>query len=305
MRALRNASIAGQYLDDNSSPSKTAVIMANVSAIVTILTPVATVIAIVISDSASVPATILAVYVCALTTFLLFLLFRQELRSHRDAHYGPATVPLRLAFTDLARASWTMVQTDGSKDLFLEYLKMSLRNLARAFSLITDHDCRVSIKIISAGAQSANDIHDLKISTLCRSNEGQEPDRTNPDRIEGNTDFKKIFVDKVDFFFSNDLLKERDNGYENSHWDDEVFRNKSFEYLATIVWPISRPQSEATQSAQHREVIGFLCVDTHKTDVFHRMYDTSIGTAFAQALYLAIQRYRTKQEQAEATTATS
>lgn len=161
--------------------------------------------------------------------------------------------------------------------------------------MITGTQCRACIKVIQAATEPV-DSHDLLVSTLCRDNEGTEPPRHAPDRIGENTDFRQIFTENKVCYFSNDLLGQLNLGYHNSHWGENDIAKGTLDYVATIVWPIEHSNESAVEGQQRREVVGFLCVDTLAKGAFLKTYDTALGGAFAQALYLAIKRFRDVQD---------
>ncbi len=278
------------------SGSRSWVFLSNVAVLITILTPAGTIAAFVWTGKANIPATILAVYVCILTTVLLALLLRQEARYRHESRYAVAMIPVRKAFSCLGDGSWNLIEGDGSESSFLLRLRESLGFLAEAFTLIVDNPCRVSVKIISsetAGSSSGQDRRDIQVVTLCRNSEEMEKARIVRDRIGNNTDFKNIFVEDALFFFCNDLPAQLKKGYQNSHWDEDVIRSEKFDYRSTIVWPIGRSRLLVPQGQQQaREIIGFLCVDSLATNVFNETYDVPLGAAFSQALHLALDRYR-------------
>jgi hypothetical protein len=263
--------------------------LAAAATLIQIGTPIVALVGIILADEDSIIGLILTIYVCLLATGLLLLLAWQEHRYRRESRYAPAMIPMRKAFNCLADASWTLIQGNGSVEAFRARLEQSLGYLAEAFGLLTDHSCRASIKMIAV-ADDAMTPHDVRVVTLCR-NVDQDPVYTGPDRIGNNTDFKQIFVENANCYFSNDLPGELKRGYQNSHWSERVIQERQFEYTATIVWPIGRSWALGNEERK-REIIGFLCVDTLATGVFNKTYDVPLGAAFAQALHLALSRFR-------------
>ena len=274
-----------------SQDSKLWPALSRVSIIFGIVTPIVAIVAFVATGQLSVPAIILSVYICVLVTVLLVLLLRQENRYLREARYAPAMLPMRKAYGEIANASWNLFQNESSQDAFRVRLRESLRRFAEAFTLITGSQCRACIKVIQAATEPVVS-QDLVVSTLCRDNEGVEPPRHTPDRIGDNTDFKQIFTENKTCFFSNDLIGQLNHGYRNSHWQESDIENGMLDYVATIVWPIERGDTSPFDQQAHREIIGFLCVDTLQKGSFLQTYDDALGAAFAQALYLAIYRFR-------------
>lgn len=263
--------------------------------LVTIITPLVVLVTFLLTHRTDIPATILAVYVCFLVFVLLFQLIRQEARYRREVRYAPAMIPARKAFGSLAAASWTLLEGDRSEESFLLHLRESLRFLAEAFSLITNETCRASVKMTSGSAigDAPGSALDVEVLTLCRNTEDEdEAQRIERDRIGNNTDFRQIFTENAAYFFCNNLPAQLNKGYQNSHWDERTIQSKSFRYRATIVWPIGRSRNVDQRVLQQREIIGFLCVDTSATDVFSETYDVPLGAAFSQALHLTLRRFR-------------
>jgi hypothetical protein len=305
--------------DDSSRASN---LVGTLAAVVTILTPVVTVILIFVAGSPSTPATILAVYVCLVTTVLLWQLIKldkihkqqlieqearhsqqlieQEVRGGRMSRYAAAMGTLRKGFGCVASASWTMLEGDGSEETFTEHLRHSLQFLAELFSSVTEQPCRASIKMTS-WPNHGTAIRDVVVYTLCRSDEEDIEYSPDGDLIRENTDFKRIFEENDAYFFCNDLPTELGKGYQNSHWDRATIQAQSFKYRATIVWPISRARARMAPPSKEREVIGFLCVDTPTINSFIETYDVPIGMAFAGGLHLALNRFRTVRASAAGT----
>lgn len=275
---------AVRFFDWGSSPIGR--VLAVIADLVAVLTPIVALIVFLATGSSVVPATVLAIYVCLLCTFLLLGFVQQQSRYARAARYAPAMVPIHDAFGHLSAASWTIIENQ-SDDAFLAHLRDALRSLAEAFSLTADSTCRASIKMIAA---EGDGVMDLLVYTLCRSNQGMEPQGAEVARIGNNSDFKSIFQGST-YFFSNDLVAMLGKGYRNSNWDEQVIRENRMEYRATIVWPIGR---STRGGIPHKQVIGFLCVDTLKTDAFNETYDVPLGMAFSEGLNLAIHRYRAR-----------
>ncbi len=115
------------------------------------------------------------------------------------------------------------------------------------------------------------------------------------DLISNNTDFRHIFVENSLYFLCNDLPAQLNKGYQNSHWDEKLIQAGVYEYRSTIVLPIGKSRIlNSQEGVPRREIIGFLCIDTQATNAFSATYDVPIGQAFAQALHLALSRFRSK-----------
>lgn len=265
--------------------------ISRVSSIFGLIAPIAAIVTFIATNNFTVPALIIAIYLCVLVTTLTALLIRQERRYLREARYAPALLPLRRAYSEVARSSFGLYYGDRSQEAFRLGLQESLRRLAEAFTLITGTQCRACIKVIQAPSTSpAGD--DILVSTLCRGNEDVGAPRHAPDRVGDNTDFRQIFADNRSHFFSNNLPGDLSRGYKNSHWNERDIQDGTVDYRATIVWPIERGPISRLDHDVPREIIGFLCVDTQSTGVFLESYDVALGASFAQALYLALHRLR-------------
>jgi len=278
-----------------SEPSRLGVALSAVATLVTILTPVVGVLTFVLIHTTTIPSIILAAYLCFLVTLLLALLIRQETRYHRESRYAASMIPVRKAFSSLADASWTLIEGDRSEETFLHYLGEALRFLAETFTLITDSSCRASVKMAMASEPGSGRDADVQVITLCR-NEPVDNADNHRDLISNNTDFRQIFVETSLYFLCNDLPAQLNKGYQNSHWDEKLIQAGIYEYRSTIVLPIGKSRILNSQKgAPQREIIGFLCIDTQVTNAFSATYDIPIGQAFAQALHLALSRFRSKQ----------
>lgn len=275
-----------------SQDSKLWPALGRVSAVFGIVTPLGAIATFIATGHFSAPAIILSAYICVLVTVLVALLLRQERQYLREVRYAPAMLPMRKAFSEVANASWHVFHGEDSQDAFRLRLRESLRRFAEAFTLITGNQCRACIKVIQAPSDPVTGGHELLVSTLCRDNEGTDPPRHAPDRIGDNTDFKQIFTENKACYFSNDLLAQLNRGYRNSHWQEHDIENGTLDYRATIVWPIEHNSTSPLDPHIPREIVGFLCVDTLTPGAFLQTYDEAIGAAFAQALYLAMHRFR-------------
>lgn len=275
-----------------SQDSKLWLILGRSGTLFGIASPIIAIVVFVTTGTLAVPALIIAIYLCVMVTILLALLINQERRYVRDARYAPASLPMRHAFAEAAKASFGLYYGDESQVAFRLGLRESLRRFAEAFTLITGTQCRACIKVIQA-PEGAIAGHDLLVSTLCRDNEDEDGSPSHkPDRISENTDFRQIFTENQPCFFSNDLIGQLSRGYKNSHWQEGDIQSGTLDYLATIVWPIERGPIVRLDPNRPREIIGFLCIDTRATGVFVKTYDVALGASFAQALYLALHRFR-------------
>ena len=228
-----------RWLTTERSPFWTAV--SRIILILGLLINITTLLILVLARGHSATEVILTIYVALLTIIFLVLLFRQQGEYHRKSQYGPAMVPFRKAFYSLAEASWNLFErNETGAHVFHSRIKESLKYLAEAFTLVTESSCRVSIKMLSFPI-TAEDANDARVTTWCRDNDDSTRHApTQIDRVGDNTDFSKLLSEKDTYFIQNDLPKAISQGYRNSHWTQETIRNQSFDYRATIVWPIGQ-----------------------------------------------------------------
>jgi hypothetical protein len=186
----------------------------------------------------------------------------------------------------------------NDSEAFFGAIRESVIHLASAFSLVAGAACRVCVKQIENGERPA-DTRQMLVSDLARSSGGHRRGGGAPrDYISDNTDFEELFHSNDKYFFSNDLRELSRGGlYKNSHWTRETVDNESYEYLATIVWPIHKAVSNRYAAkdldaiTDEHDLLGFLCVDTLEIDVFDRNQDSQLGAAYADMLYVVLKAW--------------
>lgn len=267
---------------------------------------------------------ILAVYVCGLSLGLLVMLFFQSRRhasrlarlderfaSQQEEYARKARVAASL--TQWHTAWWRLAEASasgrtGGATAFLERLEEALQAVAGAYGSVTGARCRCTLKEVYAPAVGGRPA-ELAVRTICSSDVGPDAnyidrsaDVRDVDYISDNTDFRTIFERKQAHYLCNDLVAELSRGYRNSHWDEEVIREQTFDYRSTLVWPL-RGRLPGGQAGW--EVIGFLCVDSVATNIFVEETDAPPGAAFSHTLYSAMRDYRDDEQKADMPTGAS
>jgi hypothetical protein len=221
---------------------------------------------------------------------LAFLLAWREYVFSRKARYAEAMNSLHNVQHSLRDAFVDIINKD--KESVFSNIQSCLNQFSKAFSIITGVSCRACIKTI---IKKGNNFY---VETFARSDTQYNKKDDDLDRIDKNTDFTLLFDYENHFFFSNNLDNEK--AYINSHWprtDSEIRRfvkNKEYDYIATIVWPI-----RGKTTSKKPEIIGFLCIDSKTRGVFNRRYDKDVGALVADALYSILRAYRNSIEEDE------
>lgn len=233
---------------------------------------------------ASAAQAVLAAFVCALCVALLATVVVRHARDGRAVRTADAIPAFGQAMTALAEATHRRVH-DGSNDAFVAELRTALLHLAAAYGAATGASCVVTVKVMTYA--EAHDRWGPAAETVCRSAERNVPPGI--DWVEDNTDFVEIAEDGRPFFLCNDLPRARiERNYRNSRFTDAVVLENAYPYRSTIVWPV-RPLATRGE----RDVIGFVCVDSHKTNVFDAPRDLTFGATFAASLYSGMWLMRT------------
>ncbi len=243
------------------------------------------VLAIAVSEGAV--ALLLAGFLCLLVIGLLVRIVHLS----RRARQSDALPRLVDAVEEISAATRNLL-AGGTDDAFVTSVKIALGHLAEMYGIATSAPCRVTLKVVYQPPRRP-DRRDFAVKTVCRSSGeagGQSP--SGIDWINDNTDFRKIFTGGQPLFFCNDLPSEP--GYRNSHLTDEMVAAGTYPYLATIVWPV-RGRGDRVSQVDRWDVIGFLCVDSTRSDVFDREIDVVPGEACAHALYSGLLRFRENQ----------
>lgn len=176
------------------------------------------------------------------------------------------------------------VMEDGTYKRPLQFRKYMTEKVMKMMDLLsknlsdaTNDKVRTCIKTFDFIRNGETQIEQMKLITLARSGRqsvnSMIKEHYNPVPLSENTDFEYIFnpnagyyeEERVPFFMVDDLDKySKKNEYKNSN---KKWRKS---YVTTIVMPIrylSNP-GEDEDSAPHYEIIGCLCVDSKKKNLF-------------------------------------
>lgn len=232
-----------------------------------------------------------------LGTSWVFLLVREFIYS-RKARYAEALTYYHMAFHKL-RDAWWSLQSNSIDQHLAENIKntiqSSVADFASAFSVITGVHCRACIKRLCYRDvdESSTDDHDERsIFTIdyCRdisTKRKQKNKLDSRDFVTENTDFLALLRNpNMKAFFSNDLPHYP--GYQNSHWTPDIWRDRKFDYVSTMVWPIRKLLNPSGPSDPDKDYIGFICVDSSTRGVFIHRYDLWLGASYADMLYTVL-----------------
>lgn len=167
----------------------------------------------------------------------------------------------------------------------------SLAEMANAFSTVTGHTCRASIKLLKLAADAPEEVDPLRdaeflyVSTLCRHDHTNPPSTRGPDQLNGNTDFMQVWDIEAPgtCFLANDL--DQVDPYENSHRTNKA--RDTWAYNSTMVWPIQKSEIHADGASESIgfDMLGFFCVDSLERGIFKRDNDFHLGAAYADSVY--------------------
>jgi hypothetical protein len=270
------------------------------------------VLALVINQSAR--QAILALFLCLLTAIAIWKVFSlaRELARQAERHHNEYklqllkqerqihTVESLPDFVESAKymARGTVAALDPNRHReFLLLVEEGAQRLARAFTIATARNCRVTLKEIYA-YKLENGNEELAVRTLCTGGES-EPRRSRPraesvDLVSNNTDFYQLVIDNLPYYLCNDIPKAVAEGeYENSHFTTTMVASRNYPYRSTICWPVGNKRDEDF------DLQGFLCVDSSDIDVFEVHQDVPLGQAFAYALYSGLRAFRQSQPNTE------
>lgn len=214
------------------------------------------------------------------------LLHQTRTKYERRARFAQASGPLREAHTSLRDALHQL----RNNEPHIESVRAALGSLATAYSVISGAVCRASIKRVGYDSDDP-ELLDFYVTTYARDPEsGWQDHDDEPDLVVRNTDFEVLFGDPDrPWWMANDLRKVVP--YNNTHWDEHTIQDETYDYLATIVWPIRRTWHQPT-GERRDDMLGFLCIDTLTADAFSRATDLSFGATIADHLYMLLYEVR-------------
>jgi hypothetical protein len=240
------------------------------------------------------PQSILAVCLGLLALAFMFLSFRLQrqqatelMKEKRRSRHSESLSYIQESAAFLRNAA-TMVSEGERPSSFTEPASHAAGKLAEAMTAATGVKCRVVVKTVYAPGGR----EDVAVKTFVTSEAvvAQPTSSSVIDWVKDNTDFDEIFYQNEAYFLSNDLSKELELGYRNSHFTREILRN-GLPYLSTLVLPIYGPKGPNAY-----DIVGFLCVDTKTRNSFDPESDVVVGQTMASLWYLALERYASAKE---------
>jgi hypothetical protein len=227
----------------------------------------------------------LVVWMCALVSALIGILFIQEKRLGRRLAYTVSLQHMHQVLHELRDAEAAILQRNAVQAEVMPHVVKVLSATAQVFSTIVGQECRACIKTVhyptdtGLPVSAGPNLRELRTSTLARDERtGRLSDDTVAVHVDQNTAFELLFLDRPDWrwFFSNDLDHPPD-GYKNSSWSP----GKPKKYRATATWPIQK----VSDVGDEHDTLGFLGVDCAVPGVFDERFDFYVGAAIADALY--------------------
>lgn len=223
-----------------------------------------------------------------------------EFRHKRNLRYASAVPDWHQALHDLRDAAFLRTEGDQHSEALIEKLTESITAFGRAFNTVTGTTVNACVKQLETHTTDPSrdedtrqhSMYDMFVTEVCRnkgSTKWRSSDPNHRDWINRNTDFTIIFKQQNNHFFSNDLSKE--DPYDNSHFSSEMLKTKKYPYYSTIIWPIRKkildPEVSKRIGASHEDedLIGFLCIDSKRKNVFKYDFDFWMGAAYADILY--------------------
>lgn len=255
------------------------------------------------------PSDIELLYISLLSAFSIFLFFYvlyQEYRFSRKARYAEAMYSIHSGIHFLRDYQGDFENIcDKGKIECKRRLSKVVTAFANAFSLVTGTHCRACIKTLELRDITQDKFKQLStkdratylnVTTFCRdssSARGENVDDKYTHPINGNTDFLELYLNfEKRMYFSNNIPHEK--GYSNSSFQI----NKKLPYSSTVVWPIRKLVYVQDKKAdellnQEQDIIGYLCVDSARRNVFQEGYDFEMGAIIADALFVFLKGYHT------------
>lgn len=200
--------------------------------------------------------------------------------------------PFAGAVDDLTRGHRALAPgSDGQPDPqgFVNRCESACRTAATALQSLTGRTCRVALQELYTTDQP-NGQQRAAVRTIATSDRGGATGQASVDWVDENTDFQ-LLVSGAEYFHSDDLRVDLQEGYRNSHWTSDKLKEwkqtGGYPYLSTIVWPIA----VRVDGLHEWEMAGFLSVDSKETEVFDLAIVKPLGAALASAAYTGLSLY--------------
>lgn len=201
---------------------------------------------------------------------------------------------------------------------FLSRLELFCNQTREVFKQTIKEKCEISVSIKLHVCDEKEEDIDPRIATLSRDSNGARNRevsfaRDSKHLVSKNTCYEHFYVQKQGaktriktnskkYYLNNNLIS--DIKYKNSSFDsvedksvasstDKKYRegNWPLDYRAELVFPIRKDNTSGEESAS---LIGFLCIDCDKTDVFNEKLHTVIGSGVAISIYNILKAFKDK-----------
>jgi hypothetical protein len=277
-------------------------LIADVSAVVAIF------IACFCVDNKPLKEIILTSVLAGFFVLILGFVIWQEYRYSRKSRYAEATYSIHNC-VHLLRDYYSLIDTMQEEDCKYCLTKV-ITSLANAFSLVTGTHCRACIETLQIKNYSKEDFYKLTdprervkylyADTFCRdsitstSNSEEEID-SNIHPVNNNTDFRELYVNAdMRFFYCKNTLKSNPP-YQST----AIVTDGKLPYKSILVWPIRKMVSSQDKPCvdmlnKKQDIIGYLCVDSARRDVFNEGYDVEMGAIIADSMFTFLKYYHAR-----------
>jgi hypothetical protein len=280
--------------------------------LISLISSFATIIGLIIAVfSVNDKATLSVIYAVELSAFSLFLMgyvIFQEYRFSRKARYAEALYSIHSCVHFLRDYQFDQKLLTNTADCQRQLSKV-VTSLANSFSLVTGTHCRACIKMLEFRNISQDEYQKLPdnktrlnylfVSTFCRDeitttasvNKAENKDKYTH-HVIGNTDFRELYLDvNKRIFFCNDI-QACGGDYQNS----STQTGQKISYRSVITWPIRKlvyrqDKDDAGKFNEDQDILGFLCVDSARRNIFREDYDREMGAIVADSLFVFLKKY--------------
>jgi hypothetical protein len=271
------------------------VVLSNFSALVTIIGTAITFYA----KSITMQEIIYTLYLCILLTLsFIYIIFRESKKQHRYSESVYFIAHSTQLVKDYLREykHGTVTERD-----FSTLLDKIVNNVSKCFTLLKGKKCNVCIKTIINNNELECCARDSNSEVRYSENINNKIKHT----IDKNTDFSSICDEKTGslrYFLCNDIMKKWQIGeYENSSFEIVGMPKRkinklnissiaewTLDYNSTLVCPIRHISAKDYPNKNYKHLWGFLCVDSHSSDIFDKNIDPELLYCFSNLIYMLI-----------------